>query len=51
VPLSTFYFSGTYTIDYGLAMAALLLSILPVIVLYLFMQKQIIKGVLQGSIK
>lgn len=51
LPLSTFYFSGTYTIDYGLAMAALLLSILPVIVLYLFMQKQIIKGVLQGSIK
>lgn len=51
LPLSTFYFSGTYTIDYGLAMAGLMLSILPVIVLYLFMQKQIIKGVLQGSIK
>lgn len=51
LPLSTFYFSGTYTVDYGLAMAALLLSILPVILLYLFMQKQIIQGVLQGSIK
>lgn len=51
IPLSTFYFSGTYTIDYGLAMAGLMLSILPVIILYLFMQKQIIKGVLQGSIK
>lgn len=51
LPLSTFYFSGTYTIDYGLAMAGLTLSILPVILLYLFMQKQIIKGVLQGSIK
>lgn len=51
LPLSTFYFSGTYTIDYGLAMAGLMLSILPVIILYLFMQKQIIKGVLQGSIK
>jgi len=51
LPLSTFYFSGTYTVDYGLAMAGLMLSILPVIILYLFMQKQIIKGVLQGSIK
>lgn len=51
LPLSVFYFSGTYTIDYGLAMAGLMLSILPVIILYLFMQKQIIKGVLQGSIK
>lgn len=51
IPLSTFYFSGTYTIDYGLAMSGLMLSILPVIILYLFMQKQIIKGVLQGSIK
>jgi len=51
LPLSTFYFSGTYTVDYGLAMAGLVLSILPVIILYLFLQRHIIKGVLQGSIK
>jgi len=51
LPLSTFYFYGTYTIDYGLSMAGLMLTIIPVIVLYLFLQKYIINGVLQGSIK
>lgn len=51
LPLSTYYFYGTYTADYGLAMGALMLTVIPVIVFYLFMQKHIINGVLQGSIK
>ncbi|OPJ62535.1 carbohydrate ABC transporter permease [Clostridium oryzae] len=51
LPLSTYYFYGTYTVDYGLAMAGLILTILPVILFYLFTQKHIINGVLQGSIK
>ncbi len=51
LPLSTFYFHGTYTSDYGVVMAALLLTIIPVIAIYLFIQKHIIKGVMQGSIK
>lgn len=51
LPLSTYYFYGTYTSDYGLLLASLILSITPVIVFYLFMQKHIIKGILQGSIK
>lgn len=51
LPLSTYYFYGTYTSDYGLLLASLILSITPVIVFYLFMQRHIIKGILQGSIK
>ncbi|WHX98100.1 carbohydrate ABC transporter permease [Neobacillus sp. DY30] len=51
LPLSTFYFFGQYTSDYGLAMSALVLSIIPIIIFYLLMQKQIIKGVIEGSIK
>jgi raffinose/stachyose/melibiose transport system permease protein len=51
LPLSTYYFYGTYTVDYGLLMAGLMLTIIPVIVIYLFMQKYIINGVIQGSIK
>lgn len=51
LPLSTFYFYGTYTIDFGLSMAGLMLTIIPIIILYLFLQKYIINGVLQGSIK
>lgn len=51
LPLSTFYFYGTYTADFGPLMASLLLSVLPVIIVYLFAQKYIIQGVMQGSIK
>ncbi len=51
LPLSTFFFFGTYTVDYGLLMAGLMLTIFPVIILYLFLQKHVIAGVLQGSIK
>lgn len=51
LPLSTFYFHGTYTSDYGLLMAGLLLTIIPVIVFFIAMQKHIISGIMQGSIK
>ncbi|WP_026891986.1 carbohydrate ABC transporter permease [Lacrimispora aerotolerans] len=51
IPLSTFYFFGEYTAELGLAMAALILSVLPVVVIYLFLQKQIVTGVMDGAIK
>ena len=51
LPLSTFSFYGTYTVDYGPLMASLVLTILPIVVVYLFAQKYIIQGVMQGSIK
>ena len=51
LPLSTFYFHGTYTSDYGLLMAGLLLTIIPIIVFFLLMQKYIISGIMQGAIK
>lgn len=51
LPLSVFYFYGTYTVDYGRAMAALMLAIIPIIIVYLLMQKQIIEGVSKGAIK
>lgn len=51
LPLTTFYFHGTYTSDYGLLMAALMLTILPVIIFYAFLQKYIIKGVMEGAVK
>ncbi|WP_052487915.1 carbohydrate ABC transporter permease [Gordoniibacillus kamchatkensis] len=51
LPLSTFYFFGQYTSDYGSAMAALVLSIVPIIVFYLLMQKHVIKGVMDGAVK
>lgn len=51
LPLTTFYFHGTYTSDYGLLMAALMLTILPVVIFYVLMQKHILKGVMEGAIK
>jgi raffinose/stachyose/melibiose transport system permease protein len=51
LPLSTFYFFGKYTSNYGTAMAALVLSILPVIIFYLAMQRKILQGVVDGAIK
>ena len=51
LPLTTFYFHGTYTSDYGLLMAALMLTIVPVIVFYSFLQKHILRGVMEGAIK
>lgn len=51
LPLSTYTFYGTYTNDLGKIMAGLVLSILPVIVIYLVLQKQIISGVVAGAVK
>lgn len=51
LPLSTYSFFTTYSVDYAPLMAGLVMTIIPVIVLYLLCQKQIIKGVVQGAIK
>jgi raffinose/stachyose/melibiose transport system permease protein len=51
LPLRTYVFYGTYTSDYGLAMAGLVLSIVPIVVFYFVMQKQIISGVSAGAVK
>ncbi len=51
LPLSTYSFFTTYSVDFAPLMAGLVLTIVPVIVLYLLCQRQIIEGVVQGAIK
>ncbi len=51
IPLSTFYFFGEFTIQWNLAMAGLVLTVIPVIIFYIFAQKYIIKGVTAGAVK
>lgn len=51
LPLSTYLFYGTYSAAYGSIMAALILTVSPIVVLYLFLQKQIISGVVAGAVK
>lgn len=51
LPLSTYTFYGTYSSDYGVIMAALALTVLPILILYLLLQKKIINGVVAGAVK
>ncbi|WP_206871543.1 carbohydrate ABC transporter permease [Clostridium zeae] len=51
IPLSTFYFFGEFTIQWNLAMAGLVLTVIPVVIFYLVSQKHIIKGVMAGAVK
>ncbi len=52
IPIHIQYLKGSYgTVDLGATMALILLSIIPVIVFYLFCQKYIIKGVAAGAVK
>jgi len=51
LPLSTYAFYGTYSADFGTIMAALVLTLAPILILYLFLQKQIISGVVAGAVK
>ncbi len=51
IPLATFYFFGEYTKQWDLALAALVLGIIPLLIFFFLMQKHIIKGIISGSIK
>ena len=51
LPLSTYSFYGTYSADYGTIMAGLLLCVVPILILYIVLQKQIIGGVVAGAVK
>ncbi len=51
LPLSTYSFYGTYSADYGTIMAGLLLCVMPILLLYVILQKQIINGVVTGAVK
>ncbi len=51
LPIATQVFYGTYSTDMGLVMAALLLAMLPILILYVFLQKYIVEGVTSGAVK
>ncbi|MDP8265307.1 MAG: carbohydrate ABC transporter permease [Candidatus Aceula lacicola] len=43
-------FQGTHSVDYPLLMAGLTITVAPVVLVYLFMQKHIIKGLTAGAV-
>ncbi|KJZ87204.1 MULTISPECIES: carbohydrate ABC transporter permease [unclassified Clostridium] len=51
IPLAMNNFFGAFSKQWELAMAALILAIIPIVIFYFFVQKQIIAGIVQGSIK
>lgn len=52
IPIHIQYLKGSYgSVDLGATMAIIMFSILPIIILYLFCQKYIIKGVAAGAVK
>lgn len=52
IPIHIQYLKGSYgSVDLGATMAVIMVSILPIIILYLFCQKHIIKGVAAGAVK
>ena len=51
IPIATQVFYGTYSTDIGLVMAALLLAMLPILVMYLLLQRFIVAGVTAGAVK
>ena len=52
IPIHIQYLKGSYgTVDLGATMAIIMMAILPIIIVYLFCQKYIIKGVAAGAVK
>jgi raffinose/stachyose/melibiose transport system permease protein len=51
IPLATYAFFSQYTKQWDLALAALVMSLIPIVVLFLCLQKHIIKGITAGAVK
>ncbi len=52
IPIVVQYFRGNYgSVDMGMMMAVLVLSIIPIVIFYLACQKHIIEGVVAGAVK
>ena len=51
LPLAQLNFQTQFGTNYNLAFASYLLALLPILILYIFCQKQIIGGVANGAVK
>jgi raffinose/stachyose/melibiose transport system permease protein len=51
LPLGLYNFLGAYTTDYAGLMAALVIATLPLFILYIILQEQVINGMTAGAVK
>ena len=51
LPIAAQSFHGDFSSDYGLMMAGMIMTVLPILLLYFVLQKHIIDGVVTGAVK
>lgn len=51
LPLGLASFAGQFTTNYGAQMAGLTMSLVPIIIFYLFLEKEIVQGMTAGAVK
>lgn len=51
MPMTVYNFQGLHTYDYALVSANLVITIIPVLVVYLFAQRHILSGIVAGAVK
>lgn len=51
LPLGLASFAGQFTVNYGAQMAGLTMSLVPILVFYLLLEKEIVKGMTAGAVK
>lgn len=51
IPLKMFYFFGEFNKQWHLALAALVIVIVPIIILFILLQKHVVKGISDGAVK
>ena len=51
LPLALWNYQGQYSTNTAMIMACLTLSVLPMIILFIFMQDKLVKGMMAGAVK
>lgn len=51
LPLTVFFFKGDFSVQWNVLFAATTLSMLPLMIIYFILQKQVIAGMTSGSVK
>ncbi|MFQ3545461.1 carbohydrate ABC transporter permease [Halobacillus rhizosphaerae] len=51
LPLGLASFAGQFTTNYGAQMAGLTMTLVPIVIFYLFLEKEIVKGMTSGAVK
>lgn len=51
LPIAAQSFHGDFSSDYGLMMAGMIMTVIPILILYFVLQKHIIDGVVAGAVK